>query len=48
VKFLELSGVRRVMTDGTNDDGAYTARMDEWVAREAVEWAAPRGEGKFV
>jgi ribonuclease HI len=45
VKFLELSGVGRVMADGTDEDGAYAARMDEWVAWEAVEGAAPRGEG---
>jgi hypothetical protein len=44
-KFLELSGVGRVMADGTDEDGAYAARMDEWVAWEAVERAAPRGEG---
>jgi hypothetical protein len=30
VKFLELSGVGRVMADGTDEDGAYAARMDEW------------------
>jgi hypothetical protein len=35
----------RVMADGTDEDGAYAARMDEWVAWEAVEGAAPRGEG---
>jgi hypothetical protein len=45
VKFLELSGVGRVMADGTDEDGAYAARMDEWVTWEAVEGAAPRGEG---
>jgi hypothetical protein len=45
VKFLELSGVGRVMADGTDEDGAYAARMDEWVARETAEGAAPRGEG---
>jgi hypothetical protein len=45
VKFLELSGVGRVMADGTDEDGAYAARMDEWVAWETVEGAAPRGEG---
>jgi hypothetical protein len=45
VKFLELSGVGRVMADGTDEDGAYAARMDEWVAWESVERAAPRGEG---
>jgi hypothetical protein len=36
-KFLELSGVGRVMADGTDEDGAYAARMDEWVAWETVE-----------
>jgi hypothetical protein len=45
VKFLELSGVGRVMADGTDEDGAYAARMDEWVVWESVEGAAPRGEG---
>jgi hypothetical protein len=33
------------MADGTDEDGAYAARMDEWVAWESVERAAPRGEG---
>jgi hypothetical protein len=47
VKFLELSGVGRWMADGTDEDGAYAARMDEWVARETVEGTAPRGEGQF-
>jgi hypothetical protein len=41
VKFLELSGVGRVMAD---EDGAHAARMDEWVAWKTVERAAPRGE----
>jgi hypothetical protein len=45
VKFLELSGVGRVMADGTDEDGAHAARMDEWVAWEALEGTAPRGEG---
>jgi hypothetical protein len=30
---------------GTDEDGAYAARMDEWVAWETVEGAASRGEG---
>jgi hypothetical protein len=38
-------GVGRVMADGTDEDGAYAARMDEWVAWETVEGTAPRGEG---
>jgi hypothetical protein len=45
VKFLELSGVGRVIADGTDEDKAHAARMDEWVAWEAVERIAPRGEG---
>jgi hypothetical protein len=46
VKFLELSGVGRVMADGTEEDGAHAARMDEWVAWEAVERVAgPQGRG---
>jgi hypothetical protein len=31
------------MTDGTDEDGARAARMDEWVVWEAVEGVAPRG-----
>jgi hypothetical protein len=38
-------GVGRVIADGMDEDGAHAARMDKWVAREAVERAAPRGEG---
>jgi hypothetical protein len=45
VKFLELSRVGRAMADETNEDGAYAARMDEWVAWETVDCVAPRGEG---
>jgi hypothetical protein len=44
-KFPELSGVGRLMADGTDEDGAYAARMDGWVAWETMERAAPRGEG---
>jgi hypothetical protein len=33
------------MADGTDEDGAYAARMDEWVAWETGERTAPRGEG---
>jgi hypothetical protein len=45
IKFLELSGVGRVMADGTDEDGARAARMDEWVAWDAKERAAAGGEG---
>jgi hypothetical protein len=44
VKFLELSGVGRVMADGTDEDEAYAARTNEWVAWETVETAS-RGVG---
>jgi hypothetical protein len=40
VKFLELSGVGRVVADGTDEDGARAARMDEWVVWETVERTA--------
>jgi hypothetical protein len=45
VKFLELSEVGRVMADGTDEDGARAARMDEWVVWDATERTAPRGDG---
>jgi hypothetical protein len=45
VKFLERSRVGRGMADGTDEDGACAARMDERVAWEVVEGTAPRGEG---
>jgi hypothetical protein len=47
VEFLELSGVGRVVADGTDEDGARAMRMDEWVVWETVERAAPRGEDKL-
>jgi hypothetical protein len=45
VEFLELSGVGGVMADGTDEDGARAAKMDEWVVWDAVERTAARGEG---
>jgi hypothetical protein len=33
------------MADGTDEDGAHAARMDERVAWETVEGTAQRGEG---
>jgi hypothetical protein len=43
LKFLELSGVGRLMADGTDEDGARAARIDEWVAWETEERVAPGG-----
>jgi hypothetical protein len=48
VRFLELSGVVRTVADGTDEESAHAARMDEWVAsktREAGNGIAPRGDG---
>jgi hypothetical protein len=45
VKFLELSGVGRGMADGTDEDGARGAKMDEWVVWDAMERIAPRRGG---
>jgi hypothetical protein len=44
-KFLELSGIGRVMANGTDEDGAFAARMDEWVAWET---GSPSGRGLIV
>jgi len=49
VRFLELSGVgRMMMADGTDEESAHAARMDEWIAwepRGVGAGIAPRGEG---
>jgi hypothetical protein len=42
VKFLELSGVGRMMADRTDEDGARATKMDEW---NATGRTAPRGDG---
>ena len=42
VRFLELSWVGRTMADGTDEDAAHAAEMDEWVVWETRE---ARGEG---
>ena len=43
VKFLELSGAGRVVADGTDEDSARAARMDECIVWEAEERVAPGG-----
>jgi len=45
VRFLELSGVGRTMVDGTDEEGAHAAGMDEWVVWEVGEGITPRGDG---
>jgi hypothetical protein len=42
VRFLELSGVGRTVVDGTDEESAYAARTDTWIAWEAEEEAADR------
>jgi len=39
VKFLELSGVGRVMADGVDEDEARAERTDGWIVWEAEEIA---------
>jgi hypothetical protein len=41
LKFLESSRVGRIMADGTDENGARAASMDEWIVREAEERVAP-------
>jgi len=43
--FLELSGVGRTMADGTDEDGAHAAKMDEWIAWETEEVEDRGGDG---
>jgi hypothetical protein len=50
VRFLELSGVGRTLADGTDEESAYAARMDTWIAWETeevteVERLTPQGDG---
>jgi len=41
LKFLELSEVGRVMADGTDEDGAHAAAIDEWIVWEAEAPGTP-------
>jgi len=45
VRFLELSGVGRTMADGTDEEAAHAARMDEWIVWETRRGREERGEG---
>jgi hypothetical protein len=42
LKFLELSGVGRVMDDGVDEEEARAGRLDRWIPWETEEWVAPR------
>jgi len=37
LKFLEPSGVGRMMANGTGEDEAWAAAMDEWIVWEAED-----------
>jgi len=45
VKIPRLSGVGRVVEDGTDEDQARAEKMDHWIAWEAEERVEARGEG---
>jgi hypothetical protein len=36
--FLELSSVGRRVEGGEDEDGAYTARMDDWIVTSPVKF----------
>jgi len=42
--FLELSGVGRTMVDGTDEDAARAAAMDEWIVWKTDERTAPEAQ----
>jgi len=45
LKFLELSGARRVMDDGVDEDAACAERLDGWIVWETEERAEREGMG---
>ena len=50
VRFLELSGVGSTLANGTDEESAYAARLDTWIAWETeslagVRGPTPRGDG---
>jgi hypothetical protein len=40
VRFLELSGMRRTLSDGTDEESAYATRMDTSIAWEMEDGVA--------
>jgi len=48
VRFLELSGVGRTMADGTDEEAAYAARMDEWIVWETRRDRRSVGRAKLL
>jgi len=44
LRFLELSGVGRLVADGVDEDDAWARKMDDWIVWEAEEGRpGPRG-----
>jgi hypothetical protein len=41
LRFLELSGVGRVMDDGADEEETRAARLDRWIPWRVEEWVAP-------
>jgi hypothetical protein len=42
LRFLELSGVVRMMDDGVDKEEAWAGRLDRWIPWETEEWVVPR------
>jgi hypothetical protein len=42
LRFLELSGVGRVMDDGADEEETRATRLDGWIPWRVEEWVAPR------
>jgi len=40
LRFLELSGVGRVVEDGTNEEKTWAGRLDRWIVWEGEEKVA--------
>jgi hypothetical protein len=42
LRFLELSGVGRVMEDGVDEEEVRAGRLGHWISWEVEEWVVPR------
>jgi hypothetical protein len=47
-EFLELSGVGRVIADGSDEDEAWARRMDSWIVEEEPEDVAAAHVSLFL
>jgi len=46
MRFLELSGVRRFVEGGVDEEEAHAAKMDQWIVWEVEEEGARRSPGR--